>query len=117
MLAKVAPVKGVHKALSPAYNYTVELYWSDWNVWTESMRQWVLFKALASMHEDGGKLVKADCTEYRMILDVVGVDWETRIDLPDLLNADVAFKKELLPGMDEYEKEGEHGGEEDEEGA
>ena len=108
VLVKVSPVKGVQKALNILYhvpvNYIVEVYWSDWNIWSVNYKEWILMKALLTISEEDGKLIKPDCTDFRILLDVVGVDWETRDDLPSLTGTLVPFNKELRPGMDDYEK-------------
>ena len=106
-LFKVTPVKGAQKALNQLYkvpvSYIVEMFYADWNEWTLNLREWVILQALLSIHEEDGKTVKMDCKDYRLILDVVGVDWQYRTDLPSLLNEDVKFDLELTPGMDEYQ--------------
>lgn len=112
VLSKVIPVKGVQKSLNIIYhvpiNYIVEVYWSDWNIWSVNYKEWVLAKALLAISEDVGKLIKADCTDYRLLLDVIGVDWEKRDDLPSLtMGEPVKFNNDLRPGMDDYDEDDE----------
>lgn len=117
---KVNPVKGAHKALNIIYkvpiSYIIELYWSDWNTWETNFREWMIFKALLMVSEDDGKLIRPDCKEFKIILDIVGVDWDKiRNVLPSLTSSVVPFKKELRPGMDDVEAENDGDNEEKEE--
>lgn len=107
---KVSPVKGVQKALNIIYNvpisFIVEVFWSDWNSWSLSLQEWVIFKALLCVGEEDGKVVKPDCREFRIILDIVGVDWEKKDNLPSLTMNLVPFKKELRPAIEVDAEEG-----------
>ena len=103
-LFKVSPVKGVQKALNIIYNvpvsFIVEVFWTDWNSWNLSLQEWVIFKALLCVGEEDGKIVKTDCREFRIILDILGVDWEKKEDLPSLTMNEIPFKKELRPAIE-----------------
>lgn len=104
-LFRVSPVKGAQKALNIIYHvpisYIIEIFWSDWNVWDMNFREWILFKALLTISEEDGKTIKPDCNDFRIILDVVGVDWEKSTSLPSLTSSPVLFKKELMPAIDQ----------------
>jgi len=109
-LIRVRGVKNAEKAIlqinNVATRYIVETYWSEWNEWDSTKKEWMLFRALLSISEQEGKLIKPDCTEFRIILDKAGVDWDKRTDvvLPSLLSGNpVEFDLELRPGLDDIE--------------
>lgn len=105
---KVNPIKGSNKALNLMYKVPIsiifEFYWSDWNIWNATYKEWILMKALLMVSEEDGKMVKPDCKDFRIILDILGVDWEKRDDLPSLTNTVVEFNKDLRPGMEDYDE-------------
>jgi len=108
-LFKVTPIKGVNKAIAEMskidLSYVIEVFASDWNQWSQNLREWVIMEALLHVHEEEGKLIKTDCDDFRIVLDVIGVDWETRIDLPSLTESDVKFNLALRPGLDDEDKD------------
>ena len=106
-LAKVKAIKGVEKAIMQDYNipvqYVVEIYWSDWNAWKEEVKQWILFHELQHVSPDEDKIVKHDCEDFKIILDVAGLNWIKNHDkLPNLLQDDVKFDLSLRPNLVEY---------------
>jgi hypothetical protein len=107
-LFKIAPIKGSQKALNIIYHvpisYIVEVFWSDWNEWTQNLKEWVMLKALLSVSENEGKVIKPDCREFRIILDIVGVDWEKKDDLPSLSAGGVPFNLDLRPAIEDEEE-------------
>lgn len=104
---KVNCVKGAQKALNILYHVPVsniiEFYFSDWSSFTQSMKEWMVMKALLTIGEEDGKIIKPDCTDFRILLDIVGVDWEKNEVLPSLTEEDVKFKLELRPAIEEEE--------------
>lgn len=110
-LFKIAPIKGSQKALNIIYHvpisYIVEVFWSDWNEWTQNLKEWVVLKALLSVSENEGRVIKPDCREFRIILDIVGVDWEKKDDLPCLSAGGVPFNLDLRPAIDDGEEKDE----------
>ncbi|GAH08833.1 unnamed protein product [marine sediment metagenome] len=64
----------------------------------------IIFHELQHIAMETGKTVKHDCEDFRMIIDVVGVDWsENPENLPYLLNEKVKFNLNLRPNMVEYQ--------------
>ena len=110
-LAKIKPVKGCEKAIFQDNNipirYILEVYWSDWNMWHEKKKQWIIFHELLHIHHELGKSIKHDCEDFKLILQKVSVNWSDRDDLPDLVNDDVKFDLALRPSMKDVEKDGE----------
>jgi len=109
-LAKILSVKGVEKAIFREANvniqYIVEIYCSDWAEWTSKKKQLILFHEVLHESSKGIGCVKHDCEDFRMMLDVLGVDWANKPDseLPNLLTDDekVQFNLNLRPNMLEY---------------
>jgi hypothetical protein len=108
---KVRGINNAEKAVMLLNNiptrFIVELFWSEWQKWGDELKQWVVLKALLSISVEEGKLIRPDCSEFRIILDKVGVDWEQRTDaLPNLLSGTkVDFDLELRPGLEDEEDE------------
>ena len=117
-LAKIKPVKGCEKAILQDNNipirYCIEIFWSDFNTWTEKQKQWILLHELLHIHHEVGKSIKHDCEDWRIILSKVGVEWWKKEDLPDLLNDDVKFDLNLRPSLKDIDEDGER--EEDDDG-
>ena len=111
---KVRGLKNAEKAVmllnKVPTRYIVEFFWSDWSGWDDERKQWLVAKALLQVGIEEGQLIKPDCSEFRIILDKVGVDWDKNMDtvLPNLLDNDpVDFDLELRPGLEDAEDEGE----------
>lgn len=104
--AKLRLVKGAEKAIFETnkipIRYIIELYWSDWNVWSPVYRQWVLANAVLEITPEEEKRNNKDCVGFKVLLDVSGVNWDREPDkLPNLLTDDVKFNLELRPGLNE----------------
>jgi len=116
-LAKIKPVKGCEKAILQDNNipirYIVELYYEDWNTWHEKKKQWILLHELLHIHHEISKTIKHDCEDFKLILDKVGVNWSDSDNLPDLINDDVKFNLALRPSLQDVDKDGEEGEDED----
>ena len=84
--------------------YIIEVYWSDYNEWTPKLKQWIIFHELQHIAADVGKTVKHDCEDFRIVLDIVGVNWTSKeSELPDLINGEkVEFDLNLRPNMVDY---------------
>lgn len=106
---RIRSVKNAEKAVLQLNKvdtrYIIETYWSEWNVWDTPKKEWVIFKALLQVGLDDGKILKPDCSEFRLILDKVGVDWEDSTALPLLTVGDpMEFDLDLRPGLEEAEE-------------
>ena len=109
-LMKVRGIANAEKAVmlinKVPTRYIVEFFWSSWHEWSDELKQWYVTKALLSISVEEGKLIRPDCTEFRIILDQVGVDWDQRTDLPNLLaNAKVEFNLDLRPGLEDEDED------------
>ena len=104
VLAKITATHGANKALLKIYDvpirHMVILYWSDWNKWTTEQKQWILFHELFHLHPEDDKLVKHDCQDFNIILDIVGINW-VNSKLPDLLAEKQKFNLNLRPNVQE----------------
>lgn len=109
-LAKIKPIKGCEKAILQDNNipirYVIELYYSDWNEWHEKKKQWVLFHELLHIHHEIGKTIKHDISDWKILVDKAGVEWQNSDNLPDLINDDVKFNLELRPSLKDVEEDG-----------
>lgn len=109
IVAKIKSVKGVEKAVMQDNNipirYIINIYWSDWNSWKETKKQWILFHELLHIHHEIGKTVKHDCEDFRIILDKIGVYGYDADNLPDLVNGDVKFNLDLRPNLEDSDEE------------
>jgi predicted metallopeptidase len=109
-LARIIPIKGPEKAVFNIHNipvnYVIELYWSDYNNWSENMKQWVMFHELLHISMDEGKTVKHDLEDFRLVISVLGVDWtQNKEKLPSLFDSKIEFNLDLRPNVAEYEEE------------
>ena len=99
-------IKGVEKAAFQAHQipirYIVELYASDWNYWSESVRVLVLTEKLLEITPDPDKKNSPDCVGFNILYDAVGINWNRKDPslIPNLLIQDVEFNLDLRPGMD-----------------
>ena len=108
--AKLRLVKGSEKAIFENNNiptrYIIELYWDEWNNWGNAYRQWILANVLMEITPEEEKRNSPDCSGFKVLLDVCGVNWDrTPNDLPNLLVEDVEFKLDLRPGLDDQDDE------------
>ena len=94
-LAKIKSVKAEEKTILRENNipvrYIITLYYSDWNEWNEKKKQWIIFHELLHIHHEVGKLIKHDISDWKILVDKVGVSWIDSDTLPDLLNDEVKF--------------------------
>jgi len=81
--------------------YIIELYWSDWHLWTKAQKVAVIFHELLHQDCEIGKIVKHDVEDFRMMVSKLGVDWFNKSDLPDLLETKVKFDLSLRPNIPE----------------
>jgi predicted metallopeptidase len=104
-LAVIKPIKGSFKSLVQIYNiearYIVELYYSDWNAWSEAQRVAVMFHELLHVASELGKTVKHDLIDFKVMIDKLGVDWIKNSSLPNLLNTKIDFNLALRPNVPE----------------
>ena len=113
--AKIRKINGSIAALLEYYKvpikYVIELYYSDWQGWSNARRQWILLHELSHIPAlDEGGLIKHDVQDFSFILDAVGVDWTNSSILPDLLDGEpVKFNEALVTRLHmqpEYEEAG-----------
>ncbi len=105
-LAKIKAIKGTEKAIYISNNinirYVLELYWSDWNMWSPELKQVVLFHELLHVHPELERVVRHDLEDWRIVVEKLGVSYlKNNKDLPNLLNDDVKFDLQLLPKIEE----------------
>ena len=101
-LAKIIPIKGLEKVIMNLnkikVQYAIEIYWSDYNKWSDQLKQWIIFHELLHISSEEGRTIKHDVMDFRIMVDKVGVDWNTpNKSLPNLLSDDVKFNKDLIP--------------------
>lgn len=103
-LSKIKAIRGIEKAVFKQHDvsvrYVIELFWSDWNEWSEEQRQWVIFHELLHVSHEETKAIKHDCEDFMILLDAVGVNWFNAKRLPNMLNTQVEFNLDLRPGLD-----------------
>lgn len=104
-LASIRPLKGSTKALMMINNvevrYIIEVYWSDYNEWSNSQKVAVIFHELLHISSDIGKTVKHDIEDFKIMVDKLGVDWFNDKELPNLLNEKVEFNLSYRPNVTE----------------
>lgn len=104
-------IKGVEGAILAQNNintqYVIELYWSDWHNWSEALKACVIAERLIEITPEVDKKNSPDCKGFKVLLDVVGIDWDDESgNPPDLLSQDgVEFNLELRPGLEEDQEE------------
>jgi len=95
----VGPIKAILEEFSIGKKYMIELYYSDWSIWTPARRQWILFKELLHIPNPNKKgLIKHDIEDFSVIMDAHGTShWFDQESLPDMLNGDkVEFNQDLI---------------------
>jgi hypothetical protein len=107
--SKLRNVKGVEKALLQENNvkerYIIEVFWSDWNIWSDSIKLAVLAHNLFEITPEVEVKNRPDCVGFKILYKALGVNWE-RDDgknIPNLLLADIDFDLNLRPGLAELE--------------
>lgn len=102
-LACISPIKGATRALMQINNvetrYVIEVYWSEWNTWTQAQKVAVIFHELLHPGSEIGKTVKHDVEDFRIMVDKLGVEWFSDPNLPNLLNDKVTFNLALRPNV------------------
>jgi len=107
--AKLRNIKGVEKAAFQKHQiptrYIIELYASDWNFWSESVRLIVLTEKLLEITPDPDKKNSPDCIGFNVLFDAIGINWNRKDPalIPNLLQQDVEFNLDLRPGLDTEE--------------
>ena len=105
----VRSVKNAEKAVFEMHNvgtrFIIEFWWSRWNEWDTSRREWTILNALLRVSVDEGKLIKPDCVDFKILLDKVSFGWDgDGAVLPSLTTGNpIEFDLELRPGLDEDE--------------
>ena len=104
VLAKIKPVKGEEKTILQLANipvrYIITCYYSDWNTWTPKQKQWIILHELLHIAPDMGKTIKHDIQDFKVLVDIGGVEWFKKADLPNLIDEDVKFNLDLRPTLD-----------------
>lgn len=107
--SKFRNIKGVEKAIFQENNigerFIIEVYWSDWHLWSQAMKAAILSKHLFEITPDPEVKNPHDCVGFKILYDVLGVNWERKDDsIPDLLDDDIKFNLDLRPGLEELEE-------------
>lgn len=117
--SRMRNVKGVEGAIFKENNikerHIIEVFWSDWNVWRDSLKAALLAGHLFEITPDLEVKNSPDCVGFKILYKALGVNWQ-RDDgrnIPNLLTGDLKFDLELRPGLEELEAGEEHGGPED----
>ena len=110
-LAKIKPIKGAEKAMLQKNNidirYVIELYWSDFNVWTSKQKQWVIFHELLHIHPDMEKTIKHDTEDFKVLIKAAKTpDWIKSDDLPDLTDKNTKLDLTIIPSLSVKDEEG-----------
>lgn len=104
VLAKIKPVKGEEKTILQLANipvrYIITLYYSDWNIWTPKQKQWIILHELLHIAPDMGKTIKHDIMDFKVLIDIAGVEWFKNPEIPNLIDGDVKFNLDLRPSLD-----------------
>ena len=109
--AKLRVIRGSEKALFQENNvnvlYVIELYWSDWHNWNDSLRQAVLLSQLLEITPEEESRNRPDCVGFKVFLDALGVNWDgaNGTNIPNLLQDDIAFNLDLRPGLEDVSGE------------
>lgn len=106
--SKMRSIKGVEQAIFKENNiqerYIIEIFWSDYNEWNEATKAAVLARHLFEITPDVESKNRPDCVGFKILYDVLGVNWERNTDsLPNLLKDEVKFNEDLRPGLEELE--------------
>ena len=117
--SKMRHVKGVEKAIFNENDirecHIIEVFWSDYNDWRDSIKAAVLSQHLFEITTDAEIKNSNDCVGFNILYKAIGVNWQ-RDDgkgIPNLLYDDIAFDLELRPGLEELKAAEEEAGPED----
>jgi hypothetical protein len=115
--SKMRNVKGVEQAIFQenkiTERYIVEVFWSDWHLWNEATKAAVIAKHLFEITPEVEVKNSPDCVGFKILYDVLGVNWERSSNVPNLITGDVKFDLDLRPGLSELESLEEEDGPED----
>jgi hypothetical protein len=104
-LASIQKVPPMMKVLmigdNASVTHIIKLYWTDWHKWSAPLRQAILAHECLHIPSDDKGVFDHDVKDFRIILDVFGLGWQRRTDLPDLLKTDVKFDENLIPSLPE----------------
>jgi len=105
--SKMRNVKGVEQAIFKENDirvrYLIEIFWSDWNKWQDSIKAAVLATHLFEITPDAEVKNRPDCVGFNIIYKALGINWQ-RDDgsaIPNLLTSSVEFDLDLRPGLEE----------------
>lgn len=77
------------------YDYYVIVNMADWQAWSPNHQALLAMDVLCSLSREGdGKVVPFDMKDHSVMLRTVGVDYMKRMDVPDIINDQVDWKKE-----------------------
>lgn len=100
--ARIHLVRGAVKAMLELYRsnlrYYIEVYQNEWDEWSEPLRQITIFHELLHIpNAETSGLVDHDIEDFACIIDLYGIDYRARNDLPDMLSGTlVQFRKDLV---------------------
>lgn len=109
-LAKIRKVNGVMAAVLEKHNinlkYIIELYFSDWQNWKPATKNFVIFHELLHIGAPDSKgLRKHSIEDFRLTVDVLGVESYESNSVPDLLgDKKVEFDKDLITQMQKQDQ-------------
>jgi hypothetical protein len=103
--SKLRHVKGVERAIFDENEIKekqiIEVFWDEWNSWSNRVRCAVLARHMFEINGEPESKNSPDCVGFKILFDVLGVNWEHDIaKIPDLLNDDIQFNLDLRPGLD-----------------
>jgi predicted metallopeptidase len=103
-MAKIKRIDGSMKALLDKHNvqiqFIIELYWSDWNQWSQETKTWTIFHELLHIPAEEKGLIKHDVQDFAVALSVAGIDGYLGKGLPNLLEGEVVkFREDLIAKM------------------
>ena len=108
-LATIRPVKGINKSLMILNNipvrYVIEIYWDEWNKWSQSQKVVIMFHEVLHIGDEIGKTVKHDLEDFKIMINSLGVDWYKNPNLPNLLNEHIDFDLSLRPNVNALDLE------------
>lgn len=105
--SRMRNVKGVEQAIFQENNiqerYILEIFWSDWNKWSDATRAAVLASHLFEITPEVETKNSADCSGFKILYKALGVNWERETSVPNILSDGFEFDLDLRPGLAELE--------------
>jgi len=105
VLATIKPIKGSYKTLIQSHKiearYIIEVYFSEYNAWSEAQKAAVLFHELLHVDAELGCTVKHDIEDFGLMLDKLGVGYIRNKNLPNLLKEKIKFDLALRANVPE----------------